>query len=110
MNPIPRYSSTQYQTTNYGLAGLCETHMDPAGFVRSSAKIHTEQMHLRTEGDMIATCMGWLNDVKAGGATAFIETNEEVLFEPRKGSMGFWIDTKANTVVLKIYPWRMSSI
>ena len=45
-----RYSSTQYQTTNYGLAGLCETHMDPAGFVRSNAKIHIEQMHLRTEG------------------------------------------------------------
>ena len=50
---------------------------------------------------MIATCMGWLNDVKAGGATAFIEPNEEVLFEPRKGSMGFWIDTNANTDVLK---------
>ena len=49
---------------------------------------------------MIATCMGWLNDVKAGGGTAFISPGEELLFEPRKGSMGFWIDTKANTDIL----------
>ena len=51
-------------------------------------------------GDMIATCMAWLNDVKAGGGTAFIHPGEELLIEGRKGSMAFWIDTKANTAVL----------
>ena len=49
---------------------------------------------------MIATCMAWLNDVKAGGGTAFIHPGEELLIEGRKGSMAFWIDTKANTAVL----------
>ena len=49
---------------------------------------------------MIATCMAWLNDVKAGGDTAFIHPGEELLIEGRKGSMAFWIDTKANTNVL----------
>ena len=49
---------------------------------------------------MIATCMAWLNDVKAGGGTAFIHPGEELLIEGRKGSMAFWIDTKANTQVL----------
>ena len=49
---------------------------------------------------MIATCMAWLNDVKAGGGTAFIHPGEELLIEGRKGSMAFWIDTKANTEVL----------
>ena len=49
---------------------------------------------------MIATCMAWLNDVKAGGGTAFIHPGEELLIEGRKGSMAFWIDTKANTNVL----------
>ena len=51
-------------------------------------------------GDIIATCMGWLNDVKAGGSTAFIQPNEETLLVPKKGSMAFWINTKANTDVL----------
>ena len=49
---------------------------------------------------MIATCMAWLNDVKAGGGTAFIHPGEELLIEGKKGSMAFWIDTKANTKVL----------
>ena len=45
--------------------------------------------------------MMWLNDVKSGGGTAFIHPNKELLLEPRKGSMAYWIDTKANTNVLK---------
>jgi len=33
MNVTSRYSSTLYQTTNYGLGGLCETHLDPHGYL-----------------------------------------------------------------------------
>ena len=33
MNVTARYSSTLYQTTNYGLGGLCETHLDPHGYL-----------------------------------------------------------------------------
>jgi len=28
---VKRHSATLYQITNYGLGGLCETHMDPSG-------------------------------------------------------------------------------
>ena len=45
--------------------------------------------------------MGWLNDVTAGGATAFTTPGQELLIEPRKGSIAFWIDTKANTDILE---------
>ena len=45
--------------------------------------------------------MVWLNDVKSGGGTAFIHPNKGLLLEPRKGSMAFWISTKANTDVLE---------
>ena len=62
--------------------------------------MHTDDMTHKVTGDMIATCMGWLNDVKAGGGTAFIHPGEEMLIEPKKGSMAFWIDTYANTRIL----------
>jgi len=29
----PKYSATPFQTTNYGLGGLCEIHMDPHGYI-----------------------------------------------------------------------------
>ena len=45
-----RYSSTDYQTTNYGLGGLCETHMDPAGFVRGEMKMHKDEFDLKAKG------------------------------------------------------------
>jgi len=28
-----KYSATPFQTTNYGLGGLCEIHMDPHGYI-----------------------------------------------------------------------------
>ena len=28
-----RFSSSDYQTTNYGLGGLCETHLDAYGYL-----------------------------------------------------------------------------
>jgi hypothetical protein len=33
MNITGRYSSTSFQTTNYGLGGTCDTHMDPFGYI-----------------------------------------------------------------------------
>ena len=45
-----RYSSTDYQTTNYGLGGLCETHLDPAGFVRGQMKMHKDEFDLKAKG------------------------------------------------------------
>lgn len=45
---------------------------------------------------MIATVMGWLDDVKAGGGTAFMYPNREMLIQPTKGSAAFWFNLEAN--------------
>ena len=68
-------SSTEYQTTNYGLGGLCETHLDPSGYVMHGVLASPESHHVRLYGDMIATTMAWLNDVKLGGGTAYMYSN-----------------------------------
>lgn len=36
MNLTGKYSSTDYQTTNYGLGGLCERHLDPHGYLEGA--------------------------------------------------------------------------
>ena len=33
MNVTSRWAATHYQITNYGLGGLCETHLDPHGYL-----------------------------------------------------------------------------
>ena len=99
MTPIGQFSSSQYQTTNYGLAGLCEIHADPAGYVMHDIKMSFDAKRHRISGDIIATVMGWLSDVKAGGATSFIQPGHEMLIQPEKGSVAFWMDLKADSTV-----------
>ena len=91
MNVIGRFSSTQYQTTNYGLGGLCETHIDPHGYIEGMELTPDRQGLIRT-GDMIATFMAWLNNVDDGGYTAFDHVNYEQRLEPSRGSAAFWLD------------------
>ena len=88
---IGRFSSTQYQTTNYGLGGLCETHIDPHGYIEGM-ELPPDRQGLINTGDMIATFMAWLNDVEAGGYTAFDHVNYEQRLEPTRGSAAFWLD------------------
>lgn len=91
MKVIGRFSSTQYQTTNYGLGGLCETHIDPHGYIEGMELTPDRQGLIRT-GDMIATFMAWLNNVDSGGYTAFDHVNYEQRLEPSRGSVAFWLD------------------
>lgn len=91
MNVTGKYSSTGYQTTNYGLGGLCEAHIDPHGY-QEGFEIPPEREGLKLTGDMLATFMAWLNDVEAGGATAFLEPGHEMTVWPTRGSAAFWID------------------
>lgn len=86
-----KYSSTSYQTTNYGLGGLCETHIDPHGYIEGAELPYERQMLVRS-GDMFATIMGWMSDPPVGGATAFIKPMKEVTVWPTKGSAAFWYD------------------
>ena len=86
-----KYSATNYQTTNYGLAGLCETHIDPHGYLEGT-ELSVDRLGLKRSGDMMATIMGWIEDAPIGGATAFINPYQEVTVWPTKGSAAFWFN------------------
>ena len=45
---------------------------------------------LKLTGDIFGTMMGYLNNVEAGGATAFCKPFKEEIIQPRKGSITFW--------------------
>ena len=90
-------SSTPMQVTNYGLAGLCEPHIDPTGMEIISKKVIKEtNPHLLFTGDMIATFMAWLADTEAGGGTAYIYPGHESVITPEKGAAAFWYDLKSD--------------
>ena len=53
-----------FQTTNYGLGGLCESHIDPSGEVMNKIEMGPDKNYIKAKGDMIATLMAWLNTPK----------------------------------------------
>ena len=53
-----------FQTTNYGLGGLCESHIDPSGEVMNKIELSPDKNYIKAKGDMIATLMAWLNTPK----------------------------------------------
>ena len=89
MNVTGKYSASDFQTTNYGLGGLCERHIDPHGYIEG-AEVVGSQKSLIQSGDMIGTIMAWLGDVEAGGGTAFVHRNVERTVMPTRGSAAFW--------------------
>ena len=91
LNVSARFASTEFQVTNYGLSGLCESHIDPHGYIEGR-EVPEERKNLYASGDMIATFMSWLGDVDAGGYTAFDSIGYEQAVQPTKGSAVFWID------------------
>ena len=95
-------STSKLQVTNYGLAGICETHVDSMGIME------VDEDHLRktrpdffVHGDVIATIMAWLSDTKAGGATAFVSPGHERTILPEKGSAAFWYNLYSDGMVDK---------
>jgi prolyl 4-hydroxylase len=94
MNVTGKYSSTEFQTTNYGLGGLCEKHLDPHGYIEG-AEAKGLNKGLVQSGDMLGTVMAWLGDVEGGGATAFLHNHVERALMPTRGSVAFWYDLDA---------------
>lgn len=94
MNVTSRWGSSLYQTTNYGLSGLVETHMDPWGY-ETGTKVPIDRMDLVSSGDYIATFMVWIERVPAGGTTGFIGQGYESVIKPTVGSAAFWINLNA---------------
>ena len=69
------------------MGGLCETHIDPYGYIEGAGLYESpEVQRLKQTGDIFGTLMGYLNHVEAGGATAFCQPfHEEII---RYGTRG----------------------
>jgi prolyl 4-hydroxylase len=89
MNSTGKYSSTDFQTTNYGLGGLCEKHVDPHGYIEG-ADVSGPHKGLIQTGDILGTVMAWLGEVEGGGATSFFHNKVEEAIMPSRGSAAFW--------------------
>lgn len=92
-----QHSATTIQVTNYGLGGLCETHIDPHGIMEVT-EIPDERRYLHKTGDMVGTFMAWLNEVEAGGGTAYVVPGFEGVVMPKKGAAAFWYDLGSSGV------------
>jgi hypothetical protein len=88
-NITKRYSSSNFQSTNYGLGGVCDRHLDPFGYIEGK-ELGEGHEELKLTGDMIATMMGWLEDTEAGGGTAFTNSKQEFLVRPQRGALALW--------------------
>ena len=93
LNVTKRRSSTMYQTTCYGLAGMVTTHHDAYGYEKG--RVLTEKKyHLSYSGDTMATFMGWINEPAGGGYTVFPKTN--TFYKPIKGDAVFWVNLSSS--------------
>lgn len=63
-------TSESFQVANYGLGGQYDTHIDPHGYWEG----RTGNRQFQILGDRLATLMVYLQEVQAGGATAFPNT------------------------------------
>lgn len=98
----PRFASSKYQVTNYGLGGLIVSHMDPYGYVQGKELVE-DKNYLVSMGDATATFMAWLSDTPAGGHTAFVWPDSEDTIPPSKGSAAFWINlTKSSEMEYRV--------
>ena len=97
MNLTSRHGSTEYQVTNYGLAGMVEKHLDCWG-VETGTHLPWDRRAMVSSGDAFATMMGWIENTKMGGGTYFSSSSHHQLIFPQKQSAAFWIDTLASGV------------
>ena len=90
-------SGTLMQVTNYGLGGLCESHIDPHGIMETDEKYYRKRKpYLFVTGDILGTFMAWLSHTEEGGGTAYINPGHENLIMPQKGSAAFWYDLSSD--------------
>ena len=86
-------TSEAFQVANYGLGGQYETHLDPHGFWEGKGGNKV----FNYLGDRLATIMVYLENVQAGGATAFPNTGLRVAVN--KGDAAFWINLRTSGFV-----------
>ena len=95
MNVTHRHGSSDYQVTNYGLAGMAEMHLDCWG-LENGAHLPPDRNFMVSTGDVVATLMGWLQNTKSGGGTYFSSTEHQQLMLPKMQDAAFWIDLFAS--------------
>ncbi|KAL3876429.1 hypothetical protein ACJMK2_034278 [Sinanodonta woodiana] len=87
--------SEHFQVVNYGIGGMYEQHTDFFGdTLPDRDRMGVNPIHIQGSGDRVATFLFYLEDVKAGGATAFVNIN--VTVPVVKGAAAFWYNIKRN--------------
>ena len=66
------------------------THHDPGGYIMTRTKAVPAYPRIVASGDTFLTTMGWLDQVEAGGGTAFDHPRKEQLIDPTKGALALW--------------------
>ena len=64
LHVVKRWSSTAFQITNYGLSGICETHLDAHG-ATEGLTVEPGSKDLYITGDMFITFMAYLSNVRS---------------------------------------------
>ena len=91
----PRFASSQYQVTNYGLGGLCEIHMDPWGYLMGVGLLVDDREKLVASGDIHATFR-----VSTGIEKVY---KYSCNFEVYKNLIGFLVDLSLLHVMKKYF-------
>ena len=89
------YTSEPFQIANYGLGGQYSTHLDPHSYWEGAVRSDLAQVAER--GDRLVTIMAYLEDVAAGGATAFANTG--ITIPVKKGDAAFWVNLRTSGYV-----------
>jgi prolyl 4-hydroxylase len=76
------------QVANYGIGGVYNHHTDASG------EFSERRTEPESHGDRVATFMGYLSDVTAGGATVFPSVG--ITSFPKRGSAIFWYNIDRN--------------
>ena len=71
LNATSSQDAELYQVANYGLAGQYTSHYDQVLMGTSPAAIQRREIFNLYAGDRLATIMGYLSHVSAGGFTVF---------------------------------------
>ena len=107
------YTSESFLIANYGLGGefltymydivhahlnpgQYSTHLDPHSYWEGVVRPNQLE-HVKLTGDRLATIMVYLEEVAAGGATAFPNTG--IRIPVKKGDAAFWINLRPSGFV-----------
>ena len=92
----------------YGLGGNLAVHQDAHGCLKkyeiqakraanANEVLGKDVVQCLSDGETVATILGWLKDVSAGGGTAFSHPEARDVLFPERGSIAFWYNTLSSS-------------